>query len=261
MIRELVKFGEFELDAAGFHLQRSGHTVKLERIPMELLILLVERPGELVTREEIIAKFWGNAFLDTDNAVNTAVRKIRQALEDSPEQPRFVQTVSGKGYRFVAQVDKPAAAEQQEPSAGPGVVRPTPELRPRSRLIRRWNVVAAGVVTVALAFVIYSYLHKSPKLTDKDTIVLADFANTTGDPVFDHTLRQGLAVQLEQSPFLSLISDERIRQTLRLMGQPLDERLTPEFAREICERTAGTAVLEGAIANLGSQYVLSLRAT
>ena len=87
MIREIVKFGEFELDAAGFHLQRSGRSVKLERIPMELLILLVERRGELVTRDEIIAKFWGNAFLDTDNAVNTAVRKIRQALVFCGSEP------------------------------------------------------------------------------------------------------------------------------------------------------------------------------
>jgi eukaryotic-like serine/threonine-protein kinase len=260
VIRELVKFGEFELDAAGFHLQRSGRTVKLERIPMELLILLVERPGELVTREEIVTKFWGNAFLDTDNAVNTAVRKIRQALEDSPEQPRFIQTVSGKGYRFIAPVDKPVAAAQQ-PSADRGVVATSRELKSGTRLDWQWKVAAAGVAAVALVFLFYSYLYKTPKLTDKDTIVLADFANTTGDPVFDRTLRQGLAVQLEQSPFLSLISEDRIRQTLRLLGQQPDARLTPEFAREICERTASTAVLEGTIASLGSEYVLSLRAT
>ena len=94
----------------------------------------------------------------------------------------------------------------------------------------------------------YFYFHRTPKLTDKDTIVLADFTNTTGDPVFDGTLRQGLAVQLEQSPFLSLVSDERIQQTLRLMGQPADARLTPELAREICERTGSAAVLDGSIA-------------
>ena len=260
MIRELVKFGEFELDAVGFHLQRSGRTVKLERIPMELLILLVERPRELVTREEIVAKFWGNTFLDTDNAVNTAVRKIRQTLEDSPEQPRFIQTVSGKGYRFIAQIDKTAEQRQQSP-AGLSVVDTTLDAEPGTRLARHLKVAAMGVTALAGAFLVYSHLHKAPKLTDRDTIVLAEFANTTGDPVFDRTLRQGLAVQLEQSPFLRLISEERIRQTLRLMGQQPDARLTPEFAREICERTASTAVLEGMIASLGSQYVLSLRAT
>ncbi|MDR3746909.1 MAG: hypothetical protein P4M04_01930, partial [Acidobacteriota bacterium] len=113
---------------------------------------------------------------------------------------------------------------------------------------------------LALFVVGYLYLHRTPKLTDKDTIVLADFTNTTGDSVFDGTLRQGLAVQLGQSPFLSLVSDQRIQQTLRLMGQPADARLSPEIAREICERTASTAVLDGSIASLGSQYVLGLRA-
>jgi eukaryotic-like serine/threonine-protein kinase len=98
-------------------------------------------------------------------------------------------------------------------------------------------------------------------LTDKDTIVLAEFTNTTGDPVFDDTLRQGLSVQLQQSPFLSLISDQRIRRTLPLMNQPADARLTPDIARGVCVRTASAAVLEGSIAMLGSQYVLGLRAT
>ena len=100
----------------------------------------------------------------------------------------------------------------------------------------------------------------APKLTDTDTIVLADFTNTTGDSVFDDTLRQGLAVQLAQSPFLSLISDERIHKTLRLMGQASDARLTPELAAGVCERTGSAAVLEGSIGSLGSQYVLGLRA-
>ena len=98
-----------------------------------------------------------------------------------------------------------------------------------------------------------------PKLTDKETIVLGDFDNRTGDPVFDDTLRQGLEVELRQSPFVSLISDTRIRQTLALMGQPRDARLTPEIAQQVCERTAG-GILEGSIASLGSEYVVGLRA-
>ena len=106
----------------------------------------------------------------------------------------------------------------------------------------------------------YFYLHRPPKLTAKDTIVLAEFENKTGDPVFDQTLRQGLAVQLEQSPFLTLVSDESIEQALRFMNRPPETPLTPEIAREICERTGSAAVLEGSIASLGSQYVLWLRA-
>src|SRR6476660_5606721 len=124
----------------------------------------------------------------------------------------------------------------------------------------RWlSIGAAVLVAAAVAGALYS--RRPPTLTDKDTIVLADFVNRTGDPVFDDTLRQGLAVQLQQSPFLSLISDERIRRTLPLMNQPADARLTPDVARVVCVRPGGAAVLQGSIAALGSQYVLGLRAT
>jgi eukaryotic-like serine/threonine-protein kinase len=129
---------------------------------------------------------------------------------------------------------------------------------------RRKAIIPIAAAVLAIVLASYFYFHRrlqaTPKLTDKDTIVLADFINMTGYPVFDGTLRQGLAIQLEQSPFLSLVSDGRIQKVLRLMGQPADARLTQDLAREICERTGGAAVLDGSIASLGSQYVLGLRA-
>jgi serine/threonine protein kinase/Tfp pilus assembly protein PilF len=132
-------------------------------------------------------------------------------------------------------------------------------LAPSNR--NRWILSAAvGLGALALSTAVYLYFHLAPKLTNKDTIILADFTNTTGDPVFDGTLRQGMIVQLEQSPFLSLMSDERVRQTLALMGQSPDARLTPNIAREVCARSGSTAVLDGSIVSLGSQYVLGLRA-
>jgi hypothetical protein len=113
------------------------------------------------------------------------------------------------------------------------------------------------------ALLIAAYLHRRlsvSTLTDKDTLVLAEFTNTTNDPVFDSTLRQGLFSQLEQSPFLSLLSDSRIAQTLLRMSKPKDARLTPELAREVCQRTASTAAMEGSISSLGTQYVVGLKA-
>ena len=115
------------------------------------------------------------------------------------------------------------------------------------------------IAIVAVPIVLHFFRNRKV-LTETDTVVLADFANSTGDPVFDETLRQGTAVQLEQSPFLNLISEERIQQLLGLMGKPVQTRLTPEIAHEICERTASAAVLDGSIARLGTQYVLGLRA-
>lgn len=139
---------------------------------------------------------------------------------------------------------------------------PVPIAAPqRGNRIRKFGIMAACVLLVAVGGLFFWERRVHAKLlTDKDTLVLADFTNTTGDAVFDGTLRQGLVVQLEQSPFLSLISDERIQRTLGLMGQSADSRLTPKLAREICDRTGGAAVLEGSIASLGSEYVLGLSA-
>src|SRR5208282_1762982 len=124
-----------------------------------------------------------------------------------------------------------------------------------------WKVlVPAALLVAALVAASYFYFHRTPKLTDKDTIVLADFTNTTDDPVFDGTLRQGLSVQLEQSPFLSIISDQQMQQTLQMMGQKPDAKLTPSIAREICQRTGSAAALEGSIAQIGTQYLLTLKA-
>jgi serine/threonine protein kinase/tetratricopeptide (TPR) repeat protein len=125
----------------------------------------------------------------------------------------------------------------------------------------RWKlIVSAAIGAVALGATSYFYFHRTPKLSDKDTIVLADFTNTTGDPVFDGTLRQGLSVQLEQSPFLSIISDQQIQQTLRMMGEPSEAKLTPAIAQELCQRTGSAAVLDGSIAQIGTQYLLTVKA-
>ena len=215
MAGDLIRFEDFELDLRAYQLRRSGRTLKLERIPMEVLYLLVERRGQLVTREEIIEKLWGkNVFLDTDSAINTAIRKIRRVLKDDPEQPRFVQTVTGKGYRFIGQISEIGGPHVQEGMAAEG----EPVSRPGASNAtgKHWGMIAAAALTVlALCVVGYFYFFYYPRahaLTERDTIVLADFANTTGDPVFDGTLRQGMAVQLEQSPFLGLVSEERIQQ-------------------------------------------------
>jgi eukaryotic-like serine/threonine-protein kinase len=137
----------------------------------------------------------------------------------------------------------------------------TTQVESKPKATRWWMV--AGVAMLLLGIAAASrmfFARKAHALTNRDTVVLADFTNTTGDPVFDGTLRQGMMVQLEQSPFLSLVSDERIQKTLTLMGQPAGSRLTPELGREVCQRTGSAAVLDGSVASLGTQYVLGLRA-
>jgi tetratricopeptide (TPR) repeat protein len=126
---------------------------------------------------------------------------------------------------------------------------------------KRWRIAIPVLLAAVLAAGgLYYRGHQTRPLTDKDSIVLADFTNTTGDSVFDDTLKQGLSVQLEQSPFLNLVSDRRVNETLKLMGRPAGDRLTPEVTREVCQRTSSKAMLAGSIAGLGSQYVIGLKA-
>jgi tetratricopeptide (TPR) repeat protein/predicted Ser/Thr protein kinase len=192
---------------------------------------------------------------------------VRLRVEASPELERIVSKCleTEPDLRYQHAADLRTDLERLRRGQG-ATVAPAPSAveGPHAALGRRrarWLSIGAAaiVVTAAVAGVIYS--RRPAPLTDKDTIVLGDFTNTTGDPVFDDTLRQGLAVQLQQSPFLSLISDDRIRRTLPLMNQPADARLTPDVARVVCVRTGGAAVLQGSIAALGSEYVLGLRAT
>ena len=137
----------------------------------------------------------------------------------------------------------------------------TTKIAPVSAPSRKWPVLAAAIVVIAvLAAGGYFYFHRAPKLTGKDSIVLADFTNTTGDSVFDDALRQGLAAQLAQSPFLNILSDQQIRQQLRFMGQQPTARLTTDLARQVCQRTQSAAVLDGSIAQIGNTYNLILNA-
>jgi eukaryotic-like serine/threonine-protein kinase len=135
-----------------------------------------------------------------------------------------------------------------------------PKSAPQSTRFR-WIAIISAMILVGLGLVGWLFFsRKAHALTDKDTIVLADFTNTTGDAVFDDSLRRGLSVQLEQSPFLSIISDQQVQQTLRMMGQKPDAKLTPEIARELCQRTGSAAVLDGSIAQVGTPYLITIRA-
>ncbi len=144
-------------------------------------------------------------------------------------------------------------------AAAPAPPRSTPHRR--RWFAKLWRIaIPVLLAAVIAAGGLYYRWHRTKPLTDKDSIVLADFTNTTGDSVFDDTLKQGLSVQLEQSPFLNLVSERRANDTLKLMGRPAGDRLTPEVARDVCQRTRSKAMLAGSIAALGSQYVIGLKA-
>ena len=254
-----IVFDRFEADLLSGELRKNGRRIRLQAKPFQLLALLLERPGEVVTREEVCGKLWkADTFVDFDHSLGTAINKIREALGDSADAPRFVETLPRRGYRFIFPVSPQNGTESSVASAATltGL-----EHTRRARRFR-WTIAAVTAIVVlgASVSVWWSFSRKAHALTEKDTIVLADFTNTTGDPVFDGTLRQGLAVQFEQSPFLSLVSDQQIQQTLQMMGQNPDTKLTPALTREVCERTSSAGVLDGSIAQIGTRYLLTLKA-
>src|SRR5258708_3051191 len=237
----ILRFGTFEADVRAGELRRQGVRIKLQEQPFHVLTVLLQRPGDVVTREELRNQNWpADTFVDFDNSLNTAINKLREALGDSADNPRFIETLPRRGYRFIAPV---TGVDGTARGSASGV---SAAASSRSRKI----VVTVAVVLLAagIAGGLVWRARQARHLTEKDTIVLGDFANSTGDPVFDGTLREGLSVKLEQSPFLSLVSDEGIHQTLRMMGRPANARLTPEIAREVCQRTSSAAALEGSIA-------------
>src|SRR6266436_5860149 len=242
----ILRFATFEVDLRVGELRKQGKRLRLQDQPFQVLSVLLQRPGDVVTREELRSQIWSrDTFVDFDNGLNTAINKLREALGDSADNPRFIETLPRRGYRFLA------------PISVDGLKKPA--IIAHSRKV----TLVATVVVLLVPAVIAGWLWRSSRvrvLTEKDTIVLGDFANSTDDPVFDGTLREGLSVQLEQSPFLSLVSEEGIHQTLRMMGQPANARLTPEVTREVCQRTNSTAALDGSIALIGARYNLILRA-
>ncbi len=266
----VYQFGPFEVNPASGELLKNGRRIRLQEQPYRLLVALLESPGEVITREELRGRLWsGDTFVDFDGSLRVAVGKLRDALDDDADDPRYIETIPKRGYRFlvpeVRRVDtaRDAAALEGRELRHDARRDDLELLKTGAEAARWWVVAGAAILMIGIGLAVGTRMffpHKVHALTDKDTIVLADFANATGNPVFDGTLRQGLSVQLEQSPFLSIIPDEKIQQTLALMGQPADTKLIQAIAREICQRTTSAAVLDGSIAKIGTQYLLTLKA-
>jgi eukaryotic-like serine/threonine-protein kinase len=255
--RELYEFGPFRVDAEKELLLRSGEPIALTPKAFQILLTLVRGGGELVTKDEIMKAVWPDTFVEETNLTRN-IFSLRKALGESPGN-QYIITVSGKGYRLTQSV-QPISQDEINIMAA---TRSTVELHIEEGKSRRWIstlILGIGVLAIALA-AFYLVPRRTPHLSGKDAVVIAEFANSTGDPIFDETLRQGLTVQLEQSPFLQIVSDERIQHTLQLMSRASNERFTAATAREVCERIGATALLEGSITNLGQQYVLGLKAT
>jgi serine/threonine protein kinase len=179
------------------------------------------------------------------------VAAVRLRVEESPELERIIAKCLEHNREARYQYASEIRTDLERLKRDSGSVGSAGGAMPPAGTLRKRTVVVTSASLVILVALVagYFYFHRTPKLTDKDTIVLADFKNTTGDPVFDGTLRQGLSFQLQQSPFLSLTSEQRIQRALERMGQPAGTPVTPQLAQEICQRTGSAAALEGSISS------------
>jgi tetratricopeptide (TPR) repeat protein len=240
-----------------------------------------------VSRDELLKNAWPDTFVD-ENSLAQSISALRRALEEKPGDNNYVVTLPGRGYQFVVPVqdlgperlavvpdvttsahNRPAAVVQQqrirtnvvtEEPASLGAAA-LPEARGSAWVSKLWKIAAPVVLAaILMADGLYYRSHQKQRLTEKDTIVLADFANSTGDAIFDDTLKTALSISLRQSPFLNLLPDGQVAKTLQLMTRPAGTKLTPEVAREVCQRAGSKACVAGSIDSLGSTYVLGLKA-
>jgi DNA-binding winged helix-turn-helix (wHTH) protein/tetratricopeptide (TPR) repeat protein len=281
----LFRFGEYEVDAQARTARRHGTPLALNRRAFDVLLYFVQNPGRAISKDELLKSVWADATVD-ENSLAQSVSVLRRALEEKRGENGYIVTLPGRGYQFVSAVEIVAEEDTRLAPAGatalaapPGAVDGGTELVFQKRTVRTSVIteeraalapprqpnpfrsrVAFGLVLAALLVAAWlSWLHFRP-VPPPTLVVLADFENSTGDADFDRFLNRAIQIDLEQSPFLSLLSRSKIRETLGEMRRKPGEPFTPTLAREVCERNNGQAMLHGTLSKLGGSYLLMLDA-
>jgi DNA-binding winged helix-turn-helix (wHTH) protein/tetratricopeptide (TPR) repeat protein len=275
---DVYRFDEFELDPSRRALARNNAHVPLSPKAFDLLMFLVLNPGRVITKEELLKAVWPDSFVEEGNLAQY-ISWVRKALGD---RSACIATISGRGYQFTAKVQVEhsvdALPESQpgdifvqrvrerthvviEQSSPAPVALALPAWTPNRRNTAiRWaslSLLAAALIAVA-ATVAWKRLVPPPQLRK---VVVADFANSTGDAAFDRTLKRALEIDLEQSPYIDVMSESEAASILQLMGRGNTPEITPGIAREVCERSNRQVLLTASIAPVGRDYLLTLEAT
>ena len=303
--RTRYRFGLFEADPHSGRLLRQGETVRLQDQPFHVLIALLERHGDVVTRDDLRARLWpGDTFVEFDKSLGVALSKVRAALGDDASNPRFVETVPRRGYRFIAPVSIEAGGEAPAASTPPiaelpvaspaslpadawltashapslpSAVVPAPS-RPSSppalpsasrsskvgiRPARVWLAAVAVVLVLASIAGVSSYWRRgrSTSAAARVSTIVAEFTNTTGDPVFVGSLRRAAVVALRQSPFVSVMADAAIADSLQALGRAPNDTLTAPLARDVCMRAHASVLVAGDISLASDTYTLVVDAS
>lgn len=242
-----VKFGPFEFDPYSGQLWKFDHSIKLQPKSASVLAALLQKPGEVVTREHIRTRLWPEGvYVDFDRSINVAIKRLRDALSDSSDQPKYIATVPGQGYRFIAAVTtlSPIPMDESVPQQSRG----------------RWPFLWAAIATVLIAGIglFFALRHSPLQFHGHDWVLIAEFDNRTGEKVLDGVLDYALERELSNSQFAYVVPRERINDALRLMKKPADTKLDRATAREVCLRDGAIkAILTGRIEKIGTNYLLS----
>jgi DNA-binding winged helix-turn-helix (wHTH) protein/tetratricopeptide (TPR) repeat protein len=271
--KHFFEFGPFRIDPGERQLWRGQDPIPLTPKAFETLLILIRSSEHVVLKDDLMKALWPDSFVEESNLTQN-IFVLRKALGDSAQDALYIATVPGRGYRFAQKVTQVAAGEDvlvvqsrsiqtvtieetvSEPRRLPAGVQFSSSWKPR-----KWILVSGAVAgLVVLALIAAHRLRRPPALNDTDLVLVSDFVNTTGEPIFDSTLKQAVGVQLAESPYFNLASDSTTRQTLRLMNRPTDQRVVPPIAREVCQREGAKVMIAGSILAVGNTYELGLDA-
>ena len=272
----MLKFGPYLVDLAAGEVRKNGSRIRLQEKPLRVLALLAERQGQVVTREELKKRLWPeDTFVDFETGLNTAVSKLRDALSDSAETPRYIETIPRRGYRFISPVEfvnghRPSAEDSdygRNAKLAPALIPATGELsgtearkvsgaRPKKRATL-WISLAAVVLIIGGGA--YWLTHGRPALSfhSSDTVLIADFENQTGDPRFDNALGTAFGVSIAQSRYANVYPRMQLDAVLKRMGRQQGERITASLGREICQRESVRGLIVSNITRTGQEYSLT----
>jgi len=244
MASPCYEFGPFHLDPAKRLLIRDRKAVTLTPKAFDALLVLIEKRERVVSKDELLERLWPDTIVDESSLTQT-IFLLRRVLNDSTEDPEYIATIPRRGYRFVQPITVVLPHDNQSTD------------KPKRRAALRWAFAGAVAVIMGAGWL---YSRRTTGPADRGELVLADFVNATGEKIFDETLGQALAVHLGQSPFLAIISKERVNETLKYMRKP-GALVVASIASEVCQRLGAKAVLTGNIGRVGSHYVIGLEVT
>jgi DNA-binding winged helix-turn-helix (wHTH) protein/tetratricopeptide (TPR) repeat protein len=260
----VFRFGQFEASADTGQLFKQGREVKLQEQPFRLLVTLLERQGRVVSRQELKEALWPNGLVEFDKSLDVAMAKLRQALGDDSSSPRFIATSPRRGYQFIAPLARSAVAQADVPPPdghSPTSARGNTTSSPRNRFAA-WSLIAlAAIAAGAVGVWQWQVRHVAPPLAARALVLIGDFANSTGDVSFDHSLRTASVIEFEQSPYLTVLSEDRVGAALQALGRPPDDPLEAAIARQVCQQLHAAVAINGSIQRQDKGFLLSLTAS